>query len=62
MGLIGNLLGIVFGGGRNAIRETVEVFRPNAEAAAVRDAAKSAAALSQFAAEFVQPRRGSTLR
>ena len=58
MGLIGNLLGVVFGGGRNAIRETVEVFRPNAEAAAVRDAAQSAAALSQFAAEFVQPRRG----
>ncbi|MEO0945363.1 MAG: holin family protein [Pseudomonadota bacterium] len=58
MGLIGNLLGMVFGGGRNAIRETIEVFRPNAEAAAVRDAAKSAAALGQFAAEFAQPRRG----
>ena len=58
MGLISNLLGVVFGGGRNAIRETIEVFRPNAEAAAVRDAARSAAALGQFAAEFGQPRRG----
>ena len=58
MGIMGDLLGIVFGGGRNAIRETVEVFRPNAEAAEVREAAKSAAALAQFAAEFSQPRRG----
>lgn len=58
MGIIGDLLGIVLGGGRNAIRETVEVFRPNAEAAAVREAAKSASALAQFAAEFSQPRRG----
>ena len=58
MGLIGDILGIIFGGGRNAIRETVEVFRPNAEAADVREAAKGAAALAQFAAEFGQPRKG----
>lgn len=58
MGIIGDLLGVFLGGGRNAIRETVEVFRPNAEAEAVREAAKSAAALAQFAAEFSQPRRG----
>jgi len=56
--MIGELLGVLLGGGRNAIRETVEVFRPNAEAAAVREAAKSAAALSQFAAEFQIERRG----
>ena len=58
MGLIGDILGVIFGGGRNAIRETVEVFQPNAEAAAVRDAAREAAALAQFAAEFAHPRRG----
>ena len=58
MGIIGDILGIVFGGGRNTIRETIEVFRPNAESEAVRDAAQSAASLAQFAAEFAQPRRG----
>lgn len=56
--MIGDLLGVVLGGGRNAIRETVEVFRPNAEAEAVRAATQSAAALSQFAAEFGIERRG----
>ena len=56
--MIGDLLGVILGGGRNAIRETVEVFRPNAEAEAVREAAKSAAALSQFASEFGIERRG----
>ena len=56
--MIGDLLGVLLGGGRNAFRETVEVFRPNAEAQAVRDAAQGAAALSQFAAEFQIERRG----
>ncbi|MCV6594191.1 MAG: holin family protein [Silicimonas sp.] len=58
MGLIGSLFGTLFGGGQNVIRDTVEVFRPNAEAQAVRDAAREAAALAQFAAEFTQPKRG----
>ena len=58
MGLIQDLFGIVFGSGRNALRETVEVFRPNAEAEAVRDAAREAAALAQFAAEFAAPKQG----
>lgn len=56
--MIGDILGIVLGGGRNAVRETVEIFRPNAEAEAVRAAAQSAESLAQFAAEFAQPRRG----
>ena len=30
--MIGEFLGMIFGGGRNVVRETVEVFRPNAEA------------------------------
>ncbi len=56
--MIGSLLGVLFGGGRNAIRETAEVFRPNAEGEAARSAAKSAAALAQFASEFQIERRG----
>jgi hypothetical protein len=57
MGLIDTVLGLVFGGGRNAVVETVEAFRENAEKGAARDAARSEAALAQFAAEFGQPRR-----
>ena len=57
MGLIGNIASVIFGGGRNAIAETVEVFRPNAEAGEIRDAARAAAALAQFAAEFASPQR-----
>ena len=56
--MIGPLLGMLFGGGRNAIRETVEIFRPNAEAAELRAAAQSAAALAQFASEFGIERKG----
>ena len=58
MGLIGSIFSVIFGGGRNVMRDTVEVFRPNAEADATRDAARYAASLAQFAAEFAQPRRG----
>ena len=58
MGLIGDIFGIVFGGGRNVIRETAEVFRPNAEAEAARLASREAAALAQFASEFALPRQG----
>jgi len=52
MGVIGPLLGGLFGGGRNVLAETVEVFRPNAEGEAARGAEAQAAALAQFAAEF----------
>ncbi len=58
MGLIDALLNLLFGGGRNMIRDTAEVFRENAEAAGGRDAEIRAAALAQFAAEFVLPQRG----
>jgi hypothetical protein len=57
MGMIGTLFGMLFGDGRNVVRETVETFRPNAEAADQRGADMQQAALSQFASEF-QPRRG----
>lgn len=39
MGLIESIFGVVFGGNRNVVRETVEVFRENAETGAVRSAA-----------------------
>ena len=58
MGIIGDIFGTIFGGGRNVIRDTVEVFRPNAEAEAARNAAREAAALAQFAQEFMLPRQG----
>lgn len=53
MGL-SSLLSILFGGGRNVVRETVETFRPNSEAADRRSAATQVAALDQMAAEFNQ--------
>ena len=56
MGLIETLLNLVFGTGRNAVKETIEVFRPNAEASATREAAALQAALRQFGAEFGGPR------
>ena len=58
MGLIGSIFATIFGGGRNVVVETVEVFRPNAEREAMRDAARQAAALGQFAAEFGLERKG----
>ncbi len=58
MGVIEGLLSLVFGGGRNAVRETVEVFRENAEAGAVRAHDLQTATLQQFAAEFAHARKG----
>ena len=52
MGLIGRIFGTLFGRGRNVIAETSEVFRPNAEASAQREADAQGAALRQMAAEF----------
>ena len=58
MGVIGDLVGTVFGNRRNVIAETAEVFRVNAEAQAQRDALANHAALEQFAAEFQVARQG----
>lgn len=52
MGLIRQFLGLFFGGGRNVVKETAEVFRPNAEAADARLAAATGQAMAQYAAEF----------
>ena len=58
MGLINEIAGSLFGGGRNIVAETAEVFRVNAEAEAQRDAGASHAALAQFAEEFDGARQG----
>ncbi len=52
MGVIADLFSLVFGSRRNALRETLEVFRENAEAGAARAHQMQSAALSQLAAEF----------
>jgi len=49
---MGTLLGTLFGGGRNVVKDTAEVFRPNAEAADQREADAQSAALAQMTAEF----------
>lgn len=59
MGLMETVLGFVFGGNRNVVKETAEVFRANAENSAERGLALREAALGQFAAEFAHPRRSA---
>jgi hypothetical protein len=59
MGMIEMALSMLFGGGRNVLKDTVEVFRENAEGAAKRQATYRTAALGQFAAEFAVPRKGA---
>jgi len=58
MGMMGRLLTGLFGGGRNIVAETAEVFRENTEAGAQRRADYAQAALAQHAAEFQHARRG----
>lgn len=58
MGLIAGMIELLFGGGRNVIRETATVFAENADAAADRAHDVQAQAMTQFGAEFAGPRRG----
>lgn len=58
MGLIGGVFNILFGGGKNVVRDTAEVFVENREAGAMRDAALHRATLEAYAAEFLHPRKG----
>ncbi|MBM1687992.1 holin family protein [Sulfitobacter geojensis] len=58
MGLIERVLTVVFGGQNNVVRDTVEVFRENAEAGAQRSAGVQGQAMTQYGAEFLVPRRG----
>ncbi|MBY6161387.1 holin family protein [Mameliella alba] len=57
MGLIGQILGVLFGSGRNVVAETAEVFRVNAEAQAQRGHDAQSASLAQMAGEFRVVRR-----
>jgi hypothetical protein len=58
MGLIEGLGRLLFGEGRNIVRETAEVFMENSEAAAGRETHLRAATLDQYGREFAVPRRG----
>jgi hypothetical protein len=58
MGLIERFFGLIFGGQRNVMRETIEVFRENAEAGAQRNARTQSRAMQQYGAEFVLHHKG----
>lgn len=58
MGLMGKVMGWVFGGGGGTLARTVEVFRENSENGAARLSEEKIAALAQFAAEFQAQRPG----
>jgi hypothetical protein len=56
--MIAALIRSLFGNDRNILRDTVEVFRENAEAGAKRAHDDRSVALEQFAADFAQTERG----
>jgi uncharacterized protein YacL len=58
MGLIERIFGAIFGSNINAVRDTVEVFRENAEAGAARASQVQGQAMEQYGAEFVLARQG----
>lgn len=58
MGMISGIIDVVFGGERNVVRDTVEVFRENAEAGAARGAVVQGQAMDQYGQEFVVPATG----
>ncbi len=58
MGVIDKVIGLVFGNGGTVVRDTVEVFRENAEKGAQRSAATQDQAMAQYAAEFAIERKG----
>ena len=58
MGLISDLFSFLFGGNRNIVRETVEIFHENTEKGAERSHALQQQAMVQFGSEFQTPSRG----
>ncbi len=56
--MIGKVFELLFGEGRNVIKDTAEVFFENSENSASREAKSRAAALEQFASEFAMERKG----
>ena len=59
MGVIERIVTLLFGDGRNVVRETAGIFRETAEDGAKREARQRAAAVAQFSDEFAQPPRGA---
>ncbi|MEP4195816.1 MAG: holin family protein [Aliishimia sp.] len=59
MGIVEGVLNTLFGGGRNVLKETVEVFRENADKGADRSYDVQMGALEQHGREFVVPRNGN---
>ena len=55
MGLTERFLTLMFGDCRNALSQTAEVFRENAERQAQRESVLRSAALGQFQNEFSNP-------
>jgi hypothetical protein len=58
MGLMERFFGLLFGGGGNVVKDTVEVFRENSEAGAGRAQAMQMQAMAEFGKEFLVPRQG----
>lgn len=58
MGMIERMFQLMFGGGNNMVRDTVEVFRENAEAGSQRSAQVQMQAMEQYGAEYIVPRQG----
>ena len=58
MGLIEKMFSLLFGGGRNVVKDTVEVFRENSEAHGARMTQAQMQAMRQYGQEFVVPRQG----
>ncbi|MGD9295669.1 MAG: holin family protein [Roseobacter sp.] len=57
MGLIAGLFNLIFGNNRNVLKETAEVFRPNAEQDAARGQELRTEVLRQFGREFETPKQ-----
>jgi hypothetical protein len=58
MGMIERMFQMMFGGGNNVVRDTVEVFRENAEAGSQRGAQVQMQAMRQYGEEYIVPRQG----
>jgi len=58
MGMISGIFNLLFGGGRNVLRDTAQVFRENVDAGAARAADIRGAAMRQYGDEFARPGPG----
>ena len=58
MDMIERMFQLMFGGGGNVVRDTVEVFRENAEAGSQRGAQVQMQAMREYGEEFAIPRQG----